>query len=294
MFLDDPMQLRPLAVLLALALPALPAVAEQASPAPAATAPAAADVQGLLATLKMDEILAVMREEGLKYGQSLEDDMFPGRGGDRWQAVVGLIYDTERMRATFAKGLERELGASPEVIAAAQAFFGSATGQEALKLEIEARRALLDNAAEDAAKIAWEDMLAKGDARVSRIERFAAANDLIESNVMGALNANLAFYRGLAETGAFPEEMTEDQMLADVWGQEAEVRADTEDWLFPFLSLAYQPMSDADLDAYIAFSETPAGKALNAALFAAFDKVFIEISQDLGRGVARQLQGEDI
>ncbi len=294
MFLDEPMQLRPLALFLALALPALPAVAEQASPAPAATAPAAADVQGLLATLKMDEILAVMREEGLKYGQSLEDDMFPGRGGDRWQAVVGLIYDTERMRATFAKGLEGELGASPEVIAAAQAFFGSATGQEALKLEIEARRALLDNAAEDAAKIAWEDMLAKGDARVARIERFAAANDLIESNVMGALNANLAFYRGLAETGAFPEEMTEDQMLADVWGQEAEVRADTEDWLFPFLSLAYQPMSDADLDAYIAFSETPAGKALNAALFAAFDKVFTEISQDLGRGVARQLQGEDI
>mgnify|MGYP001286589918 CR=1 FL=1 len=294
MFLDEPMQLRPLALFLALALPALPAVAEQASPAPAATAPAAADVQGLLATLKMDEILAVMREEGLKYGQSLEDDMFPGRGGDRWQAVVGLIYDTERMRATFAKGLEGELGASPEVIAAAQAFFGSATGQEALKLEIEARRALLDNAAEDAAKIAWEDMLAKGDARVARIERFAAANDLIESNVMGALNANLAFYRGLAETGAFPEEMTEDQMLADVWGQEAEVRADTEDWLFPFLSLAYQPMSDAGLDAYIAFSETPAGKALNAALFAAFDKVFTEISQDLGRGVARQLQGEDI
>ena len=111
---------------------------------------------------------------------------------------------------------------------------------------------------------------------------------------MGAMNANLAFYRGLSESGAFPAEMTEDQMLSDVWAQEPDVRAETTDWLYPFLSLAYQPLSDDQLEAYIAFSETAAGDRLNGALFAAFDKVFTQISYDLGRAAAGQMQGEDI
>ena len=34
---------------------------------------------------------------------------------------------------------------------------------------------------------------------------------------------------------------------------------DTAEWLYPFLMLAYQPLSDQDLDQYIAFSEHPGG-----------------------------------
>jgi hypothetical protein len=48
------------------------------------------------------------------------------------------------------------------------------------------------------------------------------------------------------------------------------------------------------MDAYIAFSETRAGQQVNAALFAAFDKVFTRVSFDLGRAVALRMQGEDI
>ena len=49
---------------------------------------------------------------------------------------------------------------------------------------------------------------------------------------------------------------------------------ETEDWLYPFMSLAYQPLTDAELQAYLAFSETAGGQRLNAAVFAAFDVVF--------------------
>ena len=111
---------------------------------------------------------------------------------------------------------------------------------------------------------------------------------------MGALSANLAFYQGMAEGGAFGGEMTEDQMLADVWGQEAEVRQQVADWLFPYLALAYGPLSDDELEAYIAYSESPAGQQLNTALFASFDGVFSPVSRALGLAVARELQGQDI
>ncbi|MDP2081380.1 MAG: hypothetical protein U0934_15140 [Pseudotabrizicola sp.] len=254
----------------------------------------AAQIAALSDMMMIGDIMAVMREEGLEYGQTLSSEMFPDKGGAQWQAVVELIYDAETMRSRFEAALAQALaGAGPE-LAAVEAFFGSAQGQTILRLEIEARRALLDSDVEDAAKLAWEDLSAEGGARADKLNRFAEVNDLIESNVMGAMNANLAFYRGMSETGAFPREMTEDQMLSDVWGQEPDVRAETTEWLFPFLSLAYQPLSDDDLDAYIAFSETAAGQKLNAALFSAYDALFIRISFDLGRAAANQMMGEDI
>ena len=289
------MLLRPIVLALGLTLPAAATVAEQ-MPAPLLVQAAAIDpaVVALSDVMQMDDIIAVMRDEGLKYGATLEEEMFPGRGGDRWEATIASIDDGAAMRLGFDTGMSRELAGDAAAIEQIAAFFGSDQGRNALQLEIAARRALLDPSAEDAAKVAWEDMLAEDHPRVAMLKRFAEANDLIESNVMGALNANLAFYKGMAATGAFPDEMTEEQMLSDVWSQEPEVRAETEDWLFPFLALAYQPMSDADLEAYIAFSETEAGQKINAALFSAFDDVFTDISFALGEAAARQMQGEDI
>ncbi len=254
----------------------------------------AARISRLADTMLMNDIIAVMRDEGVDYGRTLATDMFAGKAGADWDATVALIYDPQTMRRRFDTGLAAALSGAGADLGAIEDFFGSERGQTILRLEIEARRALLDKDVEDAAKLAWEDLRSADDARAQRIFRFAEVNDLIESNVMGAMNANLAFYRGLSDSGAFPDGMTEDQMLADVWGQEPDLRAETEDWLFPFLSLAYQPLSDDDLDAYIAFSETAAGKQMNAALFAAFDTVFTRISNDLGRAAGKQMQGEDI
>lgn len=270
-----------------------PALAESVATAPVASVDAAR-IAALSSTMLMDEILAVMRDEGLDYGRTLEAEMFSGNGGADWEKVVGLIYDTKAMRQRLDAALAQALASAGDDLALIEEFYGSERGQKILRLEIEARRALLDSDVEDAAKLAWEDLRDADDPRAAKLTEFATVNDLIESNVMGAMNANLAFYRGLSESGAFPQEMTEDQMLADVWSQEPDVRAETEDWLYPFLSLAYQPLPDEDLEAYIAFSESSAGQKMNAALFAAFDVVFSKISYDLGRAAAKQMQGEDI
>ena len=283
-----------LAVPLAWVAPAIPAAAQGDAAGVEVTATVAASVADLTRTMQIDEIISVLREEGVAYGRTLEEDMFPGAGGPGWDAAVEGIYDEARMRSAFEEGLTRELARAPDGIAAMQTFFGSDLGQTVLKLEIEARRTLLDKSAEEAAKLAWEDLTASDDPRVALLERFAAANDLVESNVMGALNANLAFYQGMQEGGAFGGEMTEDQMLADVWGQEEQVRQQVRDWLFPYLALAYGPLSDEELEAYIAYSETPEGQQLNSALFVAFDGVFSPVSKALGLAVAREMQGQDI
>ena len=58
--------------------------------------------------------------------------------------------------------------------------------------------------------------------------------------------------------------------------------------------MAYQPLSDADLTAYIDFSATAEGRMLNAALFASFDVLFVAVSEELGFAAARFAQGEDL
>lgn len=267
-----------------------PAEAQAEVKAPAVPA----EVAALTEAMRIGEVMSIMREEGVEYGGTLEEEMFPGRGGSEWRAVVGLIYDTATMRSRFDAVFAREMVADPEAMAAATEFFTSDLGARIIELEIEARRALLEDAVEEAARVMAEDMMAGGEPRMDALQAFAETNDLIESNVSGALNANLAFYKGLAEGGALEDDIPEDQMLADVWSQEPEVRADTEDWLYSYLALAYQPLSDDDLAAYHAFSDTPAGQKLNAALFAAFDEMFTQMSFDLGRAAARQMQGEDI
>ena len=251
-------------------------------------------VTQLAQTMLLPGVVDVMQAEGKDYGRQLRDEMFPGRDAAEWQAMVAAIYDPARLMADIEGGLQAGLADKPEAITAARAFFETPAGQKILSIELEARRALLDPATEEAAKAAAADLLAKDGPRMEALRRFAATNDLIEMNVMGGLNANLAFYRGLADGGLFDGQMSESDMLAEVWAQEDQVRNDTEEWLWTYLVLAYQPLSDEELQAYQKFSESAEGKQLNAALFAGFDAGFMRISRDLGRAAARMVQGEDI
>lgn len=259
-----------------------------------AEAPVGVDAAALFDILRLPDMLAILQTEGQDYGQSLKDGMFAGSGGAAWSAKVSDIYDIGRMQSAFGDSFRVALGDDATAMAQAAAFFSSDLGIRILSFELDARRALLDEAAEDAAKLEWSRIEAEDGDRADLIRQFVEANDLIESNVMGALNANLAFFRGLSHGGALGPEMTEDEMLSSVWSQEAEVREQTTEWLFPYLTLAYAPLTDAELESYIAYSQSPAGQTLNAALFAAFAGVFDPISRALGAAAAIQMQGQDI
>jgi hypothetical protein len=269
---------------------AQPLVAETATDAPAAEV----SVDRLAEVMRLDALFNVLRDEGLGYGDSLEADMFPSGGGGEWQSAVADIYDVKSLRARFDATLQDQLGSEPEVLAEIIRFFGSDLGQRIVGLEIEARKAFLDTAAEEAARVAADDAASKRDPKVGLIRRMIEAADLLEMNVAGSMTGNLAFMTGMASTGAYGRTMPEDEILSNVWGQEDQVRADTSTWLYAYLGLAYAPLSEADLQAYVEFTESPAGHRLNAALFSAFDHTFRKVSYDLGRAAGNAMQGRDI
>jgi hypothetical protein len=88
--------------------------------------------------------------------------------------------------------------------------------------------------------------------------------------------------------------MNDDEMIAEVWAQEEEIRSDTDEWLMGYLLMAYQPLSDEELSAYIAFSRTDAGQALNRGLFDGFNAMYTDISYALGRAVALELAASEL
>ncbi len=246
----------------------------------------------LFAALGLPQVLDIMRTEGMAYGDSLADEMIPGGATPRWAAAVSEIYDMEMMTQEVRAAFDEEL--QGDDIDAMLAFFASEPGRTIVTLEVSARRALLDDAVDQASKenaaIAMHDVTP----RYLLIARFVDVNDLVETNVVGALNANYAFYMGMLDGGAMPDTMTADTALMDVWAQEAEIRSSTTAWVFAFCLLAYQPLSDADLQAYIAFSETEAGQDLNNALFVAFDGMFNDVSRALGLASARFIVSQEL
>lgn len=261
----------------------------------AAPIPVAAQetARALSDAMMIPDIVAVMREEGLESGALIQDELMGGRGGERWTQMLERIYDVDRARQEFDEAFAAELEGQDVLASEMLTFMTTKPGSDIVKLEIEARRALIDDAAEDAAKLRVQEMTERSDPRLEVLREFSEVNQLVEMNVAGALNTNLAFYEGLAKSGALPG-LTQDQMLDDVRAQEPTIRAETEDWLYPYLALAYGPLSDADLQSYLDFSASDAGQRLNGAVFAAFDKVFVRISRDVGEAAGMFMQGEDI
>lgn len=275
------------------ALPlALPLALAATLAAPPAVAELSPDQERLFEALGLPATIEIMREEGVSYGGQLEGTMFPGRGGASWIAIVEQIYDTGAMSATVADEFGAALTGTD--ITPLLDFFTSERGQEIISFEITARQAFTDPDIEAAANERLRQMRVDDDPRLTLLDEFIDTNDLIGSNLMGALNANWAFYQGLAEGGGVEDEVTDEQMLLNIWEQEDEVRAETELWVYSYLALAYQPLADADLEAYIALSQSEEGQALNRALFAAFDEMYNTIHRALGLAASRFMVGEDI
>lgn len=276
-------------------LPKTPDLSETPTlPDPAAAAAADPAAARLLALMQMPDLLSVMAEEGRSYGGSLREAMFPDRQAPGFEATVARIYDPARALARFEPAFAAALPADPALLAEAEAFFAAPLGQRLATAELAARRLLLDEAANEAAEVAAARMQAARDPRLRLIRRLIEAGDLIEQNTAGTMTALTAFRLGLNETAPPGARRDEADILADAWAGEAQVRADSTEWLVTFMALAYADLEEADLKAYAAFLASPAGLAVNRALFAGSEAAMRPALADLGREVGRVLQGHDI
>ncbi len=248
------------------------------------------DMAALFSALDIEGTIAVMRDEGLAHGKDVGDDMLREAETLGWMTTVARIYDADRMLELVRTQMAQALDDTD--LAPLLAFFRSERGQQVIRLELEARRAFMDADVEAAAKARLEEGAADDAPLLDAIGIIIDDSDLIEKNVTGALNSNLMFYRGLADGGA--SDLGEQDILNDVWAQEEDLRTDTVGWLNSFLMTAYAPLDAEVLDDYAALYRTPEGRALNRAMFMAFNRMYDELSYLLGRAVAGQLESSPL
>jgi len=258
--------------------------------APPATAQRAPQVERLMTVLRVADTVAIMRREGLAYGADLGREMMPDLDQQGWLARIDRLYDRARMQDIVETGLARELqGVDPAPLLA---FFDAPLGERVIALELTAREAFLDPDIEGAAKDRYAELAQDGAPIADRIDTLIADSDLVERNVSGVLNSNLMLYRGLADGGAW--DLGEDEMLRDVWSQEETVREDSRAWLGGYLLTAYSPLDADEIDRYIALWRSPEGRALNAALFATYDRMYEELSYLVGRALAEHMRAQEL
>lgn len=256
------------------------------------SAVAQSDVLKLTELLRIPEIMDVMRAEGRTNGDEMAAEMFPGRDTGWFSDQIDAIYDVDWMLETYEAAFSDAMAGAD--LSEAIVFWESDLGRRIITLELTGRQALLEDAVSERVVDSYHGAVEHDDPRLDLIRRYVVANALIEQNVEGALNSNFAFMAGLAGAGGVGADLTSDQMLRDVWSQEPQIRADTEEWLMSYLFMAYRPLTDQEIEAYIAFSLTDAGQRMNAALFSAFDTMYNDLSYALGEAVGKFSQGEDI
>ncbi|MFD1883278.1 hypothetical protein [Paracoccus pacificus] len=287
----------------ALVFTGVPALAEMPGQLPGhAAGQAAGQIKSqageIFDTLQIDKVMPIISQETVAQGDELAQSLFGAPSDNGWHGRVQQIAQTERLSAIFRSGLEEGLArmttADRAALGRAMRFFRAPLGQRLLSVETSARQALLSPDAETAAQAAWDRAADRGDPRCQQILRLITAADLVEPNVAGGLNAAMAFTRGFSAAGGYPEPVSEEQLLADVWQQEPDIRAETQTWAQSYLMLAYGPISDAELDRYIAFSQTSDAKTLTGLMFQAFDVLFVTTSRDMGMAAAGRIAGTDI
>ena len=240
--------------------------------------------------LLLSDVAEQLRDEGIAYGERLDEEMLDGRGGAHFAGEVSRIYNSAALLMVMQKAIAEGLDAAQ--VNDSLAFFDTELGGRILTLELSARRAISDPAVEDMAADTYDSASAEGNPRVDDIVAFIEANDLSERNVAEALSSNYQFFLGLSSAAGAPA--SEAEIIDRVWSQEEDIRESTTEWLQNFLFMAYGPLSDDELHAYIAFSQSSAGRALNAALFDGFEEMYRAVYYALGLSVGRALSTSDL
>ncbi|MEM7473229.1 MAG: hypothetical protein AAF340_17910 [Pseudomonadota bacterium] len=260
---------------------------------PTLVTPAFADqalAQRFYTSLQLGEMFEILRDEGMEAAEELARDDEAISPSSAWTSRIERIYDVERMEALFEAALlsSENFELSDEALA----FFESTLGKRIVEVEIYARKSLVDEAVEEAVREQAKSLKESEPDRVAAYQEFIDVNGFIDNNLAGALNSNLAFYRGLASHPEF-RTMDESTMFEQVYQQAEEIRRDMVDWTMNFSVLAYSVLSLDEMQNYIDSSETKSGQALNSALFAGFDEVFEYHSYELGRAMAEFMAGDE-
>ncbi|MEL6884272.1 MAG: hypothetical protein AAFP87_07160 [Pseudomonadota bacterium] len=246
----------------------------------AATLPLRADTAAsrLVDAMGIPALIVSFTQDGMASARDLDASFLGGQGGDVFFETVRRLHDPARMEAELRAAMTAAL--DPAAARQALVFFESDQGTRIIELEVEARRAMVDDALEEAAKAAADNA---GDA----VLRLLSVRDLVDGNTDIAVAAQAAFFDGLAFASG-----TSDR--PDIESRRGVIAEETRQWLTGYYMLVASALPEDDFDTYIAFWETEVGQAVDDAMYAAFETSYVSLSYGLGQAVGRLMPQNDL
>lgn len=201
--------------------------------------------------------------------------------------AAAKAYNAGAIRAAVAR--EFATGLTAADINAALAWLDSPVGARITRLEEAA-----STTAAYTAMQAWARGLREGDiapARLERVRRLDRAIRATEFGVNVAVNTQLAIVAAFMATRPAAEQAQAfEAMKAQLDQSRDQLFQATQQETLASLLYAYRDLADADLERYIAFSESPAGRKYMEVAMKGFDRALVDAARNAGRLIAEQLK----
>lgn len=270
---------------------ALPLSAVQADTSTTSTDDAQSHAQfdALWDALKFEAMVDVIVIEGEDLAREMSTDM-PAPAAREWDAFVSAIYTDAHFRDALYHNLYDALMRRDADLPSMVAFYTTDLGERLAQNDLDTRRAFLDDAVFDLAVEAWGAIDPELE-RVTQINAFVEITDTIERNVTAVMNSEIAYWNGMAQSFAEidadipPFDQTE--ILREIWSREPDIRAFQSEWIYAFLSTTFAMLSSQDIETFLTFSDSAAGRQLNAAMYEAFNVVYDDMSRVMGAQIGQ-------
>ena len=208
-----------------------------------------------------------------------------------WEATAKAVFDAGDLHRRLRKALEGKFSADEQ--AALGSFFHSAFGQRMTVLERDAAR--LDPAAQVAAIAEGQRLVAH--ASVIRQTQIDALMELVSAEISAAMvgQSVRALLLGLSVSHqqgevTVPWQEIDTQVEAKIPGHIADVSRTQR----AMMAYVYRDLSDADLDAYIAFLRTPAAQKFYAVAAYAVGRIVADGMSAFGEAFAARMQSVNV
>lgn len=245
----------------------------------------------LYSALRLDEIVQIIKSEGTDEANTTAKIYLKSKGQtETFRKDIEKLYDRTNISTFLLDGVANRL--TEDDAQSALVFYSGSLGATIAQLEASARLAISDDAVESVAIEIAKAAGSKDHKRYKTLMKNIEELELVEHNMKGAFASQYGFLTELSQADDI--DLSQDQILSMLSGNEQQLREEISAWLMGYSYMAYQPLSDEELDVYFDFLASTSGKALNKALFDVFNALSVEIASALGVLIAASREARDL
>ncbi|MEO5694722.1 MAG: hypothetical protein ABIQ72_16440 [Usitatibacter sp.] len=209
-----------------------------------------------------------------KGGKVFNDDDFA-----KLVAAMNAAYAPDKLRSAMARELEAQLSAADEMVVLE--WLSSDLGQRLTKIEEESGEPAKAAAAE---RESSTHLAAVPEMRIARFARMITAIQLGEATASMVINMTTAIGFGMAMANATEDPAELAQTIRNRLEPQREQMVETfNKRAIQSFAYVYRDVSDDDMEKYVVFSESPAGRRYHAASVRAMDNVLARAGIQMGR-----------